>query len=107
MPVPALVDADLATRQFSVRARDVVYVKGVLEASEGLGVLFGERGGELILATPKSRLAELDRMLADLQKEIGGVLEGQAVGHASVGQTIGRESAEGAEQVAGREVVRS
>lgn len=102
MPVPALVDADLATRQFSVRARDVVYVKGVLEASEGLGVLFGERGGELILATPKSRLAELDLMLSDLQKEIGGVLEANPAG-----QAIGQESADGAEQLAGREVVPS
>lgn len=79
MPVPALVDADLATRHFSVRARDVVFVKGVLEASEGVGVLFGERGGDLVLATPKSRLGELDRVLADLRSELGGVLETSTV----------------------------
>ncbi len=79
MPVPPLLDADLATRRFSVRAADVVYVKGVLEASEGLGVLFGERGGELTLATTKSRLAELDRLLIDLQREIGGELRGVTV----------------------------
>jgi hypothetical protein len=75
MPAPALLDADLAIRKYSVRAADVVFVKGVLEASEGLGVVFGQKGGELIVATPSSRIAELDETLRDLVQELGGCLE--------------------------------
>ena len=64
----------LSSRRVRVRPRDVVYVKGILEASEGLAVVFAERGGELVFATPPSRVAELDAFLADLAHEIGAVV---------------------------------
>jgi hypothetical protein len=75
MPVPALVDSDLVTRRVHVRAEDVVFVKGIFEASEGLGALFAEHGGELVIAAPTSRTRELDELLADLVVEFGAVVE--------------------------------
>ncbi len=64
------MDGDLVARRVVVRDRDVVFVKGIFEASEGLGTLFAERGGELIISAPLSRVRELDELLADLQREI-------------------------------------
>lgn len=75
MPIAELLDADLVARNVSVRAEDVVYVKGIFEASEGLGALFAERGGELVIAAPLSRARELDELLSDLVNEIGAVVE--------------------------------
>ena len=72
--VEALLDADLVARSVSVRRQDVVYVKGIFEASEGLGAMFAERGGELVIAAPRSRAAELDELLSDLNAEIGAVI---------------------------------
>jgi hypothetical protein len=76
MPVPPILDADLVTRRLWVRARDAVFVKGVLEASEGLAVLFAESGGDLLLAAPRSRAAELDELIADLLHELDASVEG-------------------------------
>jgi hypothetical protein len=73
--VPALLDDDLVARRVSVLARDVVFVRGLFEASEGLGALFAESGGELILACPRSRVAELDELLADLVTELSAVID--------------------------------
>ncbi len=70
MPVAPLVDQDLVCRKVLVRDKDVVFVKGIFEASEGLGALFAERGGELIISAPLSRARELDEVLADLQREL-------------------------------------
>jgi hypothetical protein len=70
VPVAPLVDRDLVCRRVLVRDKDVVFVKGIFEASEGLGALFAERGGELIISAPLSRERELDDLLADLQNEL-------------------------------------
>jgi hypothetical protein len=56
-----------------LRARDVVFFKGVIEASEGLAAVFAERGGDLSVATPAGREAELDAVLTDLCEELQGV----------------------------------
>lgn len=74
-----VASAGLYVRHVTVKAPDVVYVKGILEASEGLGVVFAERGGDLILAAHPDRTAALDELIADLVIEIG----------ASVDQNIG------------------
>ena len=76
MPVVPLIDADLVTRRVRVAPRDVVFVKGIFEASGGLGAMFAEHGGELTIAAPIARSAELDELLADLVTEIGAVVEG-------------------------------
>ncbi|HRI71839.1 MAG TPA: DUF4911 domain-containing protein [Polyangium sp.] len=67
----AVASAGLFARRVDVRPADVVYVKGILEASEGLAVIFAERGGELVIAAPPDRAAALDELLADLVIEIG------------------------------------
>jgi hypothetical protein len=54
-------------------ARDVVFFKGVIEASEGLASVFAERGGDLTVAAPLDRTGELDALLAVLCAELGGV----------------------------------
>ncbi|HEY6078565.1 MAG TPA: DUF4911 domain-containing protein [Polyangiaceae bacterium] len=70
MPVAPLLDHDLVCRKVLVRDQDVVFVKGIFEASDGLGALFAERGGELIISAPLSRVRELDELLEDLQREL-------------------------------------
>lgn len=75
MPVAPLLDSDLVARRVRVRARDTVFVRGVLEASEGVGVLFAEHGGDLVLAAPHSLAAALDEVIADLVKELDAVVE--------------------------------
>lgn len=71
----AIASAGLFTRRVDVRPPDVVYVKGILEASEGLAVIFAERGGELMIASPPDRAAALDELLADLVIEIGARID--------------------------------
>ena len=59
MPVTPLVDSDLICRKVVVRDQDVVYVKGIFEASEGLGALFAEHGGDLVVAADNARFSEI------------------------------------------------
>ncbi|HEY1537612.1 MAG TPA: DUF4911 domain-containing protein, partial [Polyangiaceae bacterium] len=70
-----LLDPAFITRQLRVRNEDVVFVKGIFEASEGLCVMFAERGGELTLLVPVSRARELDVVLNDLAVELNGMLD--------------------------------
>ncbi|MFO0757572.1 MAG: DUF4911 domain-containing protein [Byssovorax sp.] len=74
-PLPIqIAAAGMLVRSVKVAAPDVVFVKGLLEASEGLGALFAERGGELWLVSPESRAEELSELLADLEVEIGATV---------------------------------
>jgi hypothetical protein len=73
-PVAPLV-TDLFFRRIRVLAKDVVFVKGVIEASEGLAVVFSEGGGDLVIASSPSRQRELDLTLRDLQEETGALLD--------------------------------
>lgn len=70
------VGAGMVVREVSVKPPDVVFVKGLVEASDGLAAVFAERGGELLLATPHGREEELDELLADLEVELGACLGG-------------------------------
>jgi hypothetical protein len=60
----------MIVRRVVVRARDVVFFKGVVESSEGLAAVFAEGGGDLQVAAPAGRDAELDALLADLCAEL-------------------------------------
>jgi hypothetical protein len=71
----AIASRGLFVRRVDVSPPDVVYVKGILEASEGLGVVFAERGGELVIASAPDRSAALDELLADLVSEIGARID--------------------------------
>ena len=67
--------SDLVLRRMRVNPRDVVFIKGVIEASEGLAVVFSEGGGDLVIATPPSQKEALDLTLRDLQEETGALLD--------------------------------
>jgi hypothetical protein len=63
----------MVTRRVLIRAEDVVFLKGIVEASEGLAQVFAERGGDLTLAAPADRAVELDALVADLCFELGAM----------------------------------
>jgi hypothetical protein len=73
--VAALIDEALVVRKMWTKNADVVFVKGIFEASEGLCAMFAERGGELTIVAPHSRARELDAVLSELARELGAVLE--------------------------------
>jgi hypothetical protein len=57
-----------------LRPRDVVYLKGILEASEGLAQLFAEEGGAVTIATTTSQAGALDALLDEVFAEVGAVV---------------------------------
>ena len=65
--------SELVTRELIVRAADVVFVKGVIEAHDGLAQVYSEGGGALVIAAPADREAELDALVRDLCAEVGGI----------------------------------
>jgi hypothetical protein len=82
-----LLGEELVEVRLRVRAPDVVFVKGILEASEGVGAVFaeprtpglrgagdGRDGGALVLVAPRSRAEELYELIEDLKVELGGCL---------------------------------
>jgi hypothetical protein len=71
--VPPCVGEGMVVRRVIVPAREVVFFKGVVEASEGLAAVFAERGGDLTVAAPVERAPELDALLDALCAEIGAV----------------------------------
>jgi len=84
----ALLGDELVAVRVRVRQPDVVFVKSVLEASEGLGAIFAEPksaagdarddadrdGGAIVIAGPASRARELRETIDDLKAELGGAL---------------------------------
>jgi hypothetical protein len=69
-----LLDDGLIVRRLLVKNEDVVFVKGIFEASEGLCAMFAQQGGDLTIVAPESRELELDVVLSDLARELNGVL---------------------------------
>jgi hypothetical protein len=69
-----LLDEGLIVRRLLVKNEDVVFVKGIFEASEGLCAMFAEGGGDLTFVAPESRESELDAVLRDLASELNGLL---------------------------------
>jgi hypothetical protein len=69
------VSDEVIMRKIRVRASDVVVVKGICEASEGLCAMFAEHGGDLVLAAPRSRARDLDELVADLVVDFEAVVE--------------------------------
>jgi hypothetical protein len=63
----------MIVRRVLLPAREVVFFKGVVEASEGLAAVFAERGGDLTIAAPEGREAELDALVDALCVELGGM----------------------------------
>jgi hypothetical protein len=75
-PVAPCVGDGMVVRRLVMRARDVVFFKGIVEASEGLAAVHAERGGDLVVAAPVSRAAELDALLDALGTELGAIRDG-------------------------------
>jgi hypothetical protein len=67
-------------RRLVVRARDVAFLKGVVEAHEGLAQLMAERGGDVVLASMAGRERELDELVRDLAADLGGILPAETDG---------------------------
>jgi hypothetical protein len=63
----------MVVRRVVVRAKDVVFLKGIVEASEGLAQVFAEHGGDLTIAAPADRERELDALVDDLCAELGAM----------------------------------
>lgn len=78
--VPSLlhVGTGMVARRLVVRAKDVAFLKGIVEAHEGLAQVFAEGGGDLTLAAGADRAAELDALVHDLALEFNGIV-GDAV----------------------------
>jgi Domain of unknown function (DUF4911) len=63
--------ADLEARRIVLPKEHVVYVRGVLEASDGVAFLLAVKGGDVTIVGSKSRRGELQQILDDLQAELG------------------------------------
>jgi len=72
-PVPPMVGEGMVVRRILIEAKDVALLKGIVEAHDGLAQVFAERGGELTLAAPADREAELEALVADLCAELGAM----------------------------------
>jgi hypothetical protein len=65
----------LVAFRVEIDPREVVFVKSVVEASEGLASIFAESGGSLTIASPPSRRAALVELLDDLVAHHGAYVE--------------------------------
>jgi hypothetical protein len=70
-PTAPCVGPGMVIRRVLVASPDVVFVKGIVEAQEGLAQVFAERGGELTIAAPSDRARDLDALVDDLCLELG------------------------------------
>jgi hypothetical protein len=64
----------MISRSLVVRAKDVAFLKGIVEAHDGLAQVFAESGGDLTIASMAGREAALDELVADLAAEFGGIV---------------------------------
>lgn len=62
--------AELVLRPISVAPADLVYVRHILEAHEGLGVVVGQKGGDVLLVTCEALAHELDWFIARMKEEV-------------------------------------
>lgn len=70
MPAPPLDGPGLTTRRLRVHDADVVLLRAIVEAYEGLAVFYGDGSGLIALSAPEGRAHELDQLVDDLTREI-------------------------------------
>jgi hypothetical protein len=70
MVAEELLGPQLSIRRLVVQPRDVVYVKGIAQASDGLCCVFSDGGGNLVLACAENRAADLQQLVDDLTMEL-------------------------------------
>ena len=71
--VAPCIGPGMVVRRVMMASEDVVFFKGIIEALEGLAQVFAERGGDLTVAAPSDRAAELDLVVDDLCRELGAM----------------------------------
>jgi hypothetical protein len=59
----------LVTYRVLVQPSEVVFIKSIIEASDGVASIFAESGGDLTIGAPPDRAAELHAILCDLERE--------------------------------------
>lgn len=59
----------MVSRRILVPSAQVVFVKGIIDAHEGLAQVFADSGGDLMVAAPANRARELDELVDDLVRE--------------------------------------
>jgi hypothetical protein len=64
------LDEDLISRRLVCDVCDIVYVKSIATAYDGLCGLFAEGGEVVHLVAPRGREAELDLLVSDLTEEL-------------------------------------
>jgi hypothetical protein len=69
MAKAVLLDRGLTLRRVRVADADVVWLRSVLEAYDGLASLYGDGSGVVTLATTPSQALELDALLDELGSE--------------------------------------
>lgn len=68
---PAVATQGLRGRRVEVDPREVVFIKSIVEASEGLASIFSHGSGSLVIASPPTRERALLELLADLEADHG------------------------------------
>ena len=61
---------ELVVRRLDCARSDVVYVKSIVTAYDGLCAMFSDGGSSICLVSPRGREAELDQLVEDLVHEI-------------------------------------
>lgn len=61
---------EIAVRRVTVSKDEMVFLRHVIEASEGLGFIVAESGGDAFVMSSTSQEAELDQLLSDLSVEM-------------------------------------
>jgi len=61
-------------RRVSLPSREVVFLKGILEAHDGLAQVYAEKGGDLVICTTEEQASELDALLIALEKDLPSML---------------------------------
>ena len=78
-----LSQTELAIRPISLAAADLVFLRHILEASEGLGFVVGNKGGDVLLVSTQAMERQLDEFISDLGRELP-LVEGMTQAHQEV-----------------------
>lgn len=73
-PPVAPLGPGMVERRVSLPAPEVVFLKGILEAHDGLAQVYAEKGGDLVICTTEQQAKDLDDLLAKLAKELPSLL---------------------------------
>jgi hypothetical protein len=68
--MPLLNGQELNIRPISVAAADLVFVRHILEAYEGLGWVVGNQGGNVLLVSTLDMAPELEMFIFDMKREV-------------------------------------